>query len=101
MDVTKTGPAALYEQFRTERPENAKTGAQAPARSAASVQGDTVTVSEEAMLRTEAYRVAAWAPDIRQEKIDALKAKVESGTYTIDPRRIAVNLLNSERDLLS
>lgn len=30
----------------------------------------------------------------RQEKVQAIKAQVESGTYTIDPQAIAKGLLN-------
>jgi negative regulator of flagellin synthesis FlgM len=98
MDVTKTGPAALYGQFQTERPAGAKPGV--TAQEAAPPQGDTVTVSEEAVLRTEAYHAAMNAPDIRRSKVDALKAQVENGTYSIDSRRVAADLLNAERDLL-
>jgi negative regulator of flagellin synthesis FlgM len=100
MDITKTGTMALYGQIQAERPENTKTGLQSAPRNVASPLGDTVTVSEEALLRTEAYHAALNAPDVRQDKVAALKARVESGAYVIDSRRIAADLLNSERDLL-
>jgi flagellar biosynthesis anti-sigma factor FlgM len=39
------------------------------------------------------------ADDMRQERVDALKAQVADGTYLIDNERIAVKLLQEEADL--
>ena len=66
-----------------------RTGQNAPA-------GDKVSVSQDALLRTEALRTALAAPDIRQEKVDALREKVASGDYRIDSRKVADKLLRSE-----
>ncbi len=63
--------------------------------------GDTINVSPEGILRTEAYRSAMSASDIRQEKIDAIKNKISSGTYTIDTKKLAFNLLKDETILFS
>ena len=66
---------------------------------ASSSQGDRVSLSNEAKLRTEAYSTALAAPDVRQEKVDALKSKVESGEYQINSRTVAEKLLKEEQDL--
>lgn len=64
-------------------------------------QGDRISVSPDAMLRTEAYKVASNAPDVRQEKVNSLRERVASGTYQIDNRRIASKLVQSEMALFS
>lgn len=61
--------------------------------------GDTISLSNEAKLRTEAHRAATNAPDVRQEKVDALKAQVDSGAYTVDSRQVAEKLVKEELDL--
>ena len=89
-------------QTQMERPEmslrtreaGAVKSAQTPAPSMAT--GDKVSVSSDALLRTEAYRAAATAPDVRQEKVNELKGRVNSGDYQIDNRRIASKLVQSE-----
>lgn len=72
-------------------------GAQKPANPApAQALGDRISVSTDAMLRTDAYKVATNSPDVRQEKINAIKERVDSGNYKIDNRRIASKLVQSE-----
>ena len=75
--------------------QDAKRGANAAA-APAPESGDRISLSPEAKLRTEAYTTAMNAPDIRQSKIDALKAQVESGTYQTDSKAIASKLLAEE-----
>lgn len=63
---------------------------------AASAQGDRVSLSPSALLHTLAHSEAARAPEVRQEKVDALKEQVATGEYVIDPRKIAGRLLENE-----
>jgi len=63
-------------------------------------EGDTIRLSHEAKLRTSARSVAMQADDMRQERVDALKAQVADGTYHIDNGKIAEKLLQEEADLL-
>ena len=74
----------------------ARRAAQPSPENAAKAQGDRVSVSPEAMVRTEAYKAANAAPDVRQEKVDALKEQVSSGTYKMDSRNIAKKLLEND-----
>lgn len=64
-----------------------------------STQGDRVSFSQDAALLTEARRTAQATPDVRQEKVDALKEQVNQGTYKIDSRTLASNLLAEESSL--
>ena len=82
---------ARVEQKNGDAPERAATG-QAPA----ARQGDRVSLSDEARLHTLARSEAAAAPEVRREKVDALKQSVADGTYTVDPRKVAEKLVASE-----
>jgi negative regulator of flagellin synthesis FlgM len=62
-------------------------------------EGDTLRLSHEAKLHTAARSAAMQADDMRQERVDALKAQVEDGTYQIDNEKIAAKLLQDEADL--
>jgi negative regulator of flagellin synthesis FlgM len=61
--------------------------------------GDRVSLSPEGKLRTEAFTSAMGAPDVRAEKVAALKARVQSGEYEIDSKAIAAKLLREEPGL--
>jgi negative regulator of flagellin synthesis FlgM len=61
--------------------------------------GDKISLSPEARLRTEIYRAAMSVPEVRQARVDAVKAKIEAGTYQIDSRSVAKKLLAEEPGL--
>jgi len=62
-------------------------------------QGDRVSVSPEAKLFATAQSAVAAAPEIRQERVSALKEQVQNGTYEISSRTIASRLLQSDAEL--
>ena len=62
-------------------------------------EGDTLRLSDEAKLHTAARSAAMQAGDMRQERVDALKAQVADGTYVIDNEKIAAKLLQEEADI--
>ncbi len=64
-------------------------------------QGDRVSLSASARLHTLAHAEAGKAPDIRQEKVDDIKARVASGEYSVDSKKVAEKLLRSEGLLAS
>lgn len=64
-----------------------------------SSQGDTVSVSQEAQLLTEARRTAQNTPDVRAERVEALRIQVSNGTYKPDSKLIAANLVREEPGL--
>ena len=102
IDKTATGRMELYSRFRIgQTPARAAASHSAQAQNADASRMDTVSVSDEAMLRTEAYRAAMNAPDVRQDKIDALRGRIADGTYRIDSRRIAAGMLGMEKVMLT
>lgn len=56
--------------------------------------GDRVSLSTSA-LKSVVVEAAQSAPDIRQDKVDAIKARLNSGEYQIDSNDIALKLLGS------
>lgn len=62
--------------------------------------GDHSTLSDEAKLRAEAFSSAMAAPETRTEKVAAIKARLDSGEYTIDTKQIALKLLSEDAELL-
>ncbi|MDQ7833493.1 MAG: flagellar biosynthesis anti-sigma factor FlgM [Desulfovibrionaceae bacterium] len=62
---------------------------------------DTVTLSGNAKLFSQAVRDAQNAPEVRVERVAELKAQVESGEYQPDSHKIAEKMLLAEIDLLS
>ena len=82
-----------------EKTGDAKLKGKAGATASESAQGDTVTVSQDALLLTEARRTAQNTPDVRAEKVEALRIQVSNGTYKPDSQLIAANLVREEPGL--
>ena len=91
------GTASSLDKSNEARLKNRATSA-TPATSEGS-QGDTVSVSQDALLLTEARRTAQNTPDVRAEKVEALRTQVSNGTYTPDSKLIAANLVREEPGL--
>ena len=100
MDIKNTGQVDMYNRVRLERPGPRVGSHPASARGAVSVKTDTVSVSDEAVLRTEAYRTAMNAPDIREDKVNAIRDQIANGTYTVNAHRIAANMLGVTKERL-
>ena len=47
----------------------------------------------------EGFSAALAAPEVRAERVDALKAKIAAGDYQIDARNIAEKMLKEDADL--
>ncbi|MFZ0241861.1 MAG: flagellar biosynthesis anti-sigma factor FlgM [Desulfobacterales bacterium] len=54
---------------------------------------DSVDLSRNARGLREAQQALHDLPDIRQEKVDALKRQVENGTYDVQPDKIAARMM--------
>ncbi|MDR1488902.1 MAG: flagellar biosynthesis anti-sigma factor FlgM [Desulfovibrio sp.] len=59
-------------------------------------EGDRVSLSLSARLHTLAYSEAGKAPEVRKDKVEELKARVESGEYAVDSQKIAEKLVQNE-----
>ena len=82
-----------------EKSGDAKAKNRTSTQAAESSQGDTVSVSQDALLLTEARRTAQNTPDVRAEKVEALRIQVSNGTYKPDSKLIAANLVREEPGL--
>lgn len=81
------------DQKSGDAPDRARSsGGQSPA----AAQGDRVSLSSSAILHTTAHTAANAAPDVRQEKVDSIKASLAQGTYAIDTKKVALKLLENE-----
>ena len=104
MEIKNT-PNSLFDPYATGMEKSAAARGDARARSRVGAakeeagQGDTVSVSQDALLMTEARRTAQNAPDVRSEKVEALRIQVANGTYKPDSRLIAANLVREEPGL--
>ena len=62
-------------------------------------EGDQVTLSEHARDLSRTMKATADAQDVRTDKVQALKERVQSGTYQPDSGAIARKLLQEDLDL--
>ena len=102
INKTTTSQMEMYSRFRVDQTSTrAATPHSAQTQNTDMSKMDTVSVSDEAMLRTEAYRAAMNGPDVRQDKVDAIKGRIADGTYQINPRQIAAGMLGMEKAMLA
>ena len=58
-----------------------------------------MSVSQDALLLTEARLTAQNTPDVRADKVESLRIQVADGTYKPDSRLIAASLIREEPGL--
>lgn len=58
--------------------------------------GEQVTLTPAAQRFREATRSAATGASVDEARVEALRADLAAGRYTIDPKRIAAKLLDAE-----
>ncbi|NMC48423.1 MAG: flagellar biosynthesis anti-sigma factor FlgM [Desulfovibrio sp.] len=100
-DILGTGASYGKNRVGSGKTSDVSPGTAGDKASGATTSTDTVTLSGNAQLFSQAIREAQTAPDVRADRVAELKAQVESGTYQPDSRKIAEKLLLSEIDLLS
>jgi negative regulator of flagellin synthesis FlgM len=54
-----------------------------------------VTISDNARSIAAATKAVTDAPDVREDRVSALKAAIAAGTYSVDSRRLATKLVTS------
>ena len=54
---------------------------------------DKVEVSRQARECQQAAEIAKASPEVRAEKVAALKEKIESGTYEVDSKELATKMI--------
>jgi len=100
MKVTQNTPPASHAvdaSKASEKSEKAKaTGSRtdAPQSAARASAREAVQISEDARLMQRANEIAHASPDLRADKVAALKQAIQSGTYRVDAREIADRLVD-------
>ena len=61
----------------------------------ASTASDAVTLSDQAKQLSVVRQAVSESPDVRQEKIDAIKQAIADGTFQISARELARKLIES------
>jgi negative regulator of flagellin synthesis FlgM len=62
-------------------------------------QADSVTLSDAARALAAANKAVASAPDVREDRIQALKAAIADGTYSVDSRKLARAMIEQSDSL--
>ena len=79
------------EQVKQAQGEVQKSGKQAP--EAAPSRGDRVELSQTAREMKKIESVLKTTPDVRAEKVQAIKEQIEAGTYQVDSKKVANAML--------
>lgn len=54
---------------------------------------DTVSLSDRSRLVARAQEIVGQTPEVRQEKVDALKAQISAGTYNVSGQTVADSMI--------
>lgn len=63
------------------------------------INREDAAMTHAGLLFTEALAAAHNAPDVRQDRIEAIRAQIASGDYEIDTKRLAENLIRENPGL--
>jgi len=94
IDPTRIQPGTTQAVGRMQQVDLGAAGAYGNDGVAGSFKSDQVTFSQQAMDMQVARKALAETPAVRQEKVEALKAQVQSGTYTVDSQEVARKLIS-------
>lgn len=84
----------LYQKFTVQNPEHTKQAQgeaqrQQEVRQEPAPRTDRVELSQTARDIKKIESVLKTTPDVRTEKVRALKEQIEAGTYQVEPKKIA------------
>jgi len=79
----------IREVSQTEKAEGAKNGRKTPL----SVQGEKVEISQEALLVRELVEKAKAFPEVREDLVKELRARIQEGSYEPPLEELASRLL--------
>lgn len=94
---TEATRASRRVEVETERADRKSAAGQTSAASSSPRVSDEVVVSERAEALKGLAERAGDAPDVRRERVDALRARIESGDYNPSSDTIADAILRDER----
>ncbi len=90
----KISEAAIQQILQSYGPRpSGKSGAQQTGSAAPAPQGDEVTLSAEGLELQRLIRAAQRVEDVRGEQVEAIRTKLRTGSYLLDPQMIANKML--------
>ncbi|MGD1999284.1 MAG: flagellar biosynthesis anti-sigma factor FlgM [Desulfobacterales bacterium] len=92
MEITEKNPIQLNPHANQVQP-NAQAAETEGKKGRANVGEDSVELSQSARDLQKAQKTLQDLPDIREDKVAALKQQIENGTYDIRADKIAANML--------
>jgi negative regulator of flagellin synthesis FlgM len=87
-DPAVTGQSAARRAERTTSDSQAKTDPQS-----VRTPSDSVEISSRSRELARARQAVDAAPDVRADKVAAIKKRIEDGTYSVSPQALASKLL--------
>ncbi len=93
MSIDKLGASEIalsHLQQNAETNKAAAAGARRPdAQPKSQPAPDQLSLSDEARAMAAARQAVSNAPDVREDKVAAIKQRIEDGTYSVSPRVLA------------
>lgn len=85
----------IFPQVKTEKVPLKRSEGEVASKADAgnTVSADKVELSAGSLDVQKAKDILAQTPDVRVDKVQALKEKITGGDYTVDPHRLADNML--------
>lgn len=93
IDPASSQPIGSQPVDRTQQADLGSSGAQKTEGVTGSLRSDQVALSQRALDMQLARKALADVPAVRQDKVQTLKARIESGEYQVDSREVARKLL--------
>ncbi len=80
-------PAVAMEQYNSNKVRARKT-------ETAQTVNDSVEATNASRLFSEALQAVREAPEVRTDKVEAIRSQIEAGTYTVDAAAIAARMMS-------
>lgn len=96
MKIDANKPTEIQDQRRGAQNVQKSTGVEPKGKAADARKtstGDTVDISHKSKEIADIMSAVNQLPDVRNSKVQEIKQRVETGTYTIDPRNVAEKIL--------
>jgi flagellar biosynthesis anti-sigma factor FlgM len=93
MEPVNVNPAGIQQVLQSYSDARNAGAPKAPANGAPAPQGDAVTISPEAQELQRLVQAAHVAEDVRSEEVEAIRTRIRTGAYMLDPQAIARRML--------
>jgi negative regulator of flagellin synthesis FlgM len=93
MEITGKKAFATYEAFVRQAQQKKRVDSNQPGERKSTVQQDVVQLSAEAKKLQEAQQLIKAVPEVREAKVDEIRSQIENGTYRVEGKKIAFNMI--------